>query len=223
MKSRNIIVVAILSAFIAAPVFADRFSDFMHNVEKSMRDSDDDRDSNRISNSNRVPSGGGGTRWASYDGSIPMNAVIGGQEPGRVLYICQASYDNGVHPGKVIGDRCNITFDGREIPRSNFNVLVGYGYSWKHVYGGEMPMNAVAGGYERGRPLYICQAQHGNGSHIGKVVLGVCNIGYAGAEIKKTDFRVLVRGGGGRRGADEGGSLGAAGPEGNGNFPTVED
>ena len=64
-------------------------------------------------------------RWvASRNGYIPARAVEGGYEHNKPLYICQAQFNHGIHPGKVIGHECNISWNGREIAVSRFNVLV---------------------------------------------------------------------------------------------------
>ena len=61
---------------------------------------------------------------AAANGQIPRNAVVGGQEPGRNLAICRARYNNGVHPGKVVGRNCNFGWGGREILAPTYEVLV---------------------------------------------------------------------------------------------------
>jgi len=61
---------------------------------------------------------------SSY-GNIPHHALAGGSENNQTLYICQASYQNGTHTGKIIGRNCNFGWGGREISVPNYNVLVG--------------------------------------------------------------------------------------------------
>lgn len=138
-----------------------------------------------------------GYQWRRYNGYIPANAVVGGYEPDRSLYLCQARYNDGVHPGKVVDGRCNITYAGREIPRDFFRILVGNGFHWSRANGyyNNVPMNAVPGGFENGRPLFICQGFYADGVHPGKVVAGNCNIGFAGKEIVLQNYKVLVWGG----------------------------
>ncbi len=127
------------------------------------------------------------------DGNIPRRAVVGGQEGNRILFICQSFYRGGVHPGKVVDGRCNITYGGAEIIRDRFRVLVGEGLDWRTAKYGQIPPNAVPGGFENGRPLYICHAQYGfHGVHPGKVVGDACNIGYGGQEILLRHYQVLV-------------------------------
>ncbi len=122
-------------------------------------------------------------RWQQYHGKLPYNAVIGGYEQGRVLYICQAYFNNGLHPGKVVEHRCNIGWGGKEHAIHDFKILVGTAEMlWADRYGIEA-MPAVdqfrirdhidktsiylddwypfRGGYENtGTPLVICSAQH---------------------------------------------------------------
>jgi hypothetical protein len=60
---------------------------------------------------------------ASY-GHIPMNAVAGGYEADSTLYICKARYHGGDQTGKVVGQNCNISWNGREITIPHYQVLV---------------------------------------------------------------------------------------------------
>lgn len=135
-----------------------------------------------------------GNNWFRFRGFIPAGAYPGGFENGRPLFICQAYYNNGLHPGKFVSGNCNITYAGHEIPQPPFRILMGNNYRWQRVYPGAIPANAVRGGYENGHPLYICRAHYLNGAHPGKVVGNSCNIGYAGREIVLNDYKVLVYG-----------------------------
>lgn len=132
--------------------------------------------------------------WRTYHGSIPSNAVVGGREAGRTLYICQARYMDGVHPGKLVDGRCNITWGGTEIQQKHFRILVSDNLRWRSVRDGRIPSSAIAGGGERGQPLYVCQARYSGGIHPGKVFDGSCHIGYNGRDIARPDFRILVPG-----------------------------
>ncbi|HEY9881491.1 MAG TPA: DUF3421 domain-containing protein [Leptolyngbyaceae cyanobacterium] len=60
----------------------------------------------------------------SSNGQVPETTVLGGQEPGRALYICRASYQGAMHPGKVVGSSCNIGYGGQEITLSDYDALV---------------------------------------------------------------------------------------------------
>lgn len=130
--------------------------------------------------------------WEAYRGMIPRNAVVGGEEFGRTLYVCQAPYAGGIHPGKVVDGKCNITYAGREVPQPVFHILVGKGVHWMRSYPGDMPAGMVSGGSEGGRPLFVCQARVGRSMHPGKLVGDHCNIGFDGREVEKMDYRILT-------------------------------
>lgn len=134
--------------------------------------------------------------WETYTGEIPPHAVIGGYENGRNLYICQASYRHGLHPGKIVDEYCHITYAGRDIPQTTFRILVGKGLHWVRNYPGEVLTGRVSGGHEHGSPLFICQARMGKSMYPGKIVDGACHIGFDGREIEKRDYRVLIFGNG---------------------------
>lgn len=57
-------------------------------------------------------------------GFVPKKAIKGGYEPNRNLYICQANYNGGIHPGKIVGQVCDIAWGGKEISLPQYKVLV---------------------------------------------------------------------------------------------------
>lgn len=129
--------------------------------------------------------------WEAYRGYMPPNAVVGGQEAGRNLFVCQTAFRGTIQPGKVVARRCNITYAGQEIPSPGFAVLVGQHLNWV-PFTGMIPPSAVVGGTENGQPLFVCQAYFAGGYHPGKVVAGNCNIGYGGNEVVIPDYHLLV-------------------------------
>jgi hypothetical protein len=136
---------------------------------------------------------GAGLAWVRGNGgAIPVNAVIGGQEPGRNLPVCHGSYQNGVHPGKVVAGKCNIGWGGHEIQLTNFEILTNNSAKLRWV-NGPSAAGMVIGGQEPGRSLPICRGSYQNGVHPGKVVAGKCNIGWGGKEITLQTFEVLVQ------------------------------
>jgi hypothetical protein len=59
-------------------------------------------------------------------------ALIGGQEASRILYVCRANFreysgsgstSHGKHPGKIVDGRCNFGFGGEEKSSDNFEVF----------------------------------------------------------------------------------------------------
>lgn len=141
--------------------------------------------------------------WApAANGTVPANAIIGGNESGRTLPVCRARYSNGVHPGKVVGTNCNFSYGGKEVLAPQYDVLVGNPavltqnpqlLRWIAVQGGQVPSGAFSGGNEPGRPILpICQAPYQGGVHVGKVVGVNCNFGYGGREVLSSQYAVLV-------------------------------
>ena len=122
-------------------------------------------------------------RWVSAaNGIVPSGGYVGGSEQGRRLYVCRSTYQNGTHPGKLVGRNCNIGWGGREIVLPRYEILIDTG-SFRWVRGGSVPSNAVAGGSEPGRTLYVCRASYNGGTHPGKWIAGRCNIGWGGREV----------------------------------------
>jgi hypothetical protein len=127
-------------------------------------------------------------------GDVPYGAIVGGSETGRTLYVCRGWYNNGLHPGKVVGSNCNIGWGGDEVLLDRYQVLVGdqNRVQWVDASNGDVPPHAFSGGYEPGRPdLYVCRALY-NGIHPGKIVGSNCNIGYGGKEITLNRYQVMV-------------------------------
>jgi len=146
-------------------------------------------------------------RWVNFTGQMPANAVYGGWEQnGARLAVCRCNYRGAWHPGKVVAGKCNIGYGGREYALSSFQVLTNPGglnikFAW--IKGNRLPPNAVVGGVENGRKLYVGAAYYPMnssskpGRHPGKVFWSgsqyICNIGYGGKEIVNSDqIMVLV-------------------------------
>src|SRR5947209_3893833 len=61
---------------------------------------------------------------ADKDAAIPESAVQGGHESdGTPIFICRASHQGGVHPGKVVGGRCNFAWGGQEVSVERYELL----------------------------------------------------------------------------------------------------
>jgi hypothetical protein len=135
-------------------------------------------------------------RWVpAANGVIPRGAVQGGVEAnGQPLFVCRASYNGGVHVGKVVGPNCNIGWGGAEVTLPQYEVLVGRSNRWVPASGGVTPPNAIQGGQEaNGTILFICRANYNGGVHVGKVVGTNCNIGWGGAEVTLPQYEVLTQ------------------------------
>ncbi len=126
---------------------------------------------------------------------LPPGAVIGGHQPNRPynLFICRGEYEGGMHPGKLVAGYCHIGWDGEEILLPDYQVLTSHvALQWIPASYGQIPMNAIAGGYEEDGALYICRAHYRGGYHPGKVVGQNCNFSWGGREIVTSHYQVLT-------------------------------
>jgi DM9 repeat len=133
-------------------------------------------------------------RWVdATPDHLPFDAIVGGRDAtGDLLYICRASHQNGMYPGKFRPgfQGCNIgsgigSGGGNEIAVPNFQILVppceassnGNVFRDAPVFGHEDP-NAGS------HPLFVCRANHQGNLHPGWVNPGSggCHIGYDGKE-----------------------------------------
>jgi hypothetical protein len=131
-------------------------------------------------------------RWVAVrNGQIPSNAFEGGRADGQPLYICRTQYQNGTHVGKVVNRRCNIGWGGREIVVNHFQVLVERRRAHWVRTGQNLPRGAVLAGRSPSGDLYVCRVRHENGTHIGKLFNGRCNIGWGGKELSLDNYEVL--------------------------------
>lgn len=145
--------------------------------------------------------------WIAYQGSLPDDAVSGGNERGTDLLVCRTNYKGALHPGKVVGANCNIGWGGKEIVAKNYEILTNAGgipLAWVPFIG-RIPAKAVKAGNEGSKILYVGQFTRPDGStHAGKIFGSpggyIFNYGYGGAEITvKSNFRILVEVEGGGR------------------------
>lgn len=133
--------------------------------------------------------------WRSVNkGRMPSNAIVGGEERGLLLFVCQAPFKNNLLPGKAFNGMCNVGWRGQEISLNNYRVLVGRHLDWRKARPGRLPEGAVQGGFQRGMPVYICHAAYyGKGVHPGKLEGNTCVITYGGREYDMDRYEVLVQ------------------------------
>jgi len=142
-------------------------------------------------------------KWVrGSNGNISGYTIIGGSEPGRSrLFLC-AGYMNGTfHPGKIVGQKCNFGYGGKEITKSQYYTLqvsksTLWRYKWFNASYGRIPQRdgytPLPVGKERSRTLYVCRARYKGGIHPGKLVGQNCNFGYGGREILRPNYQVLM-------------------------------
>lgn len=134
-----------------------------------------------------------GQWFSGKNGTAPADAFVGGTESDRSFPICRAPFEDGVHSGKLVGKACRVPWGGHEQEIKEYEVLVlRKNARWVASSGGRVPARAVKGGFEPGREMFVCRAQHGGGTHPGKTVESNCNIAVDGREIAKPEYEVLT-------------------------------
>jgi hypothetical protein len=143
----------------------------------------------------------------------PQQRIARGRYEGGVdadfnssLGVCRAKYKDGLHPGKIFADRCNLSWGGKEVIVDEFDVLIARSDAFWHIAPKpNMDLKpALVGGHEAdGRPLYVCVARYeegwaifksDHGHHPGKYVAGKCLFGWGGNEVASDDFYILATG-----------------------------
>jgi phospholipase C len=147
--------------------------------------------------------------WKKFNGSsFSADYVSGGEESGpNKVPICRCEYQGGIHPGKFKmngsdGINCSIGWGGKEVLVKDFEILYnddGVPLKWVEVTNGKLPENAIVGGQENGKNLYIGRVKQSedNAWHPGKVFVSngqlICNYSWRGQEIVENNkFYVLV-------------------------------
>lgn len=135
--------------------------------------------------------------------NIPRNAISGGEENGRAIYICRVYHEGGLMIGRA-GHSCEkgalIGYRSKEIDVSEYEILVGdaRAVKWVGVHGKLHPNqhNLVEGGREpSGSPQYIAQAPYHGAVYPAKACEdfgdGGCYVLHDGKEKQVKDYAVL--------------------------------
>jgi len=138
--------------------------------------------------------------------NIPFDAIVGGYEAnGQYLYLCDANYAGGIHPGKTRPgfNACDISYGGSEVYISNYRVLVPNWISFSGAvssicgYCSGTPIPISTGYDTDGTPLYICRVEY-NGAWIpGKIRTNgnACDIGVGSRELfPSANYELLING-----------------------------
>ena len=129
----------------------------------------------------------------------PAGAISGGQENDQERYVCRAPFNGGLHPGKLIGGRCNIGWGGKGYELNTYEVLTGTQDT--RLWAGRNTTKGYVGGHEAdGRPLVICVAYRKEGflglgtpsRHPGKLLAWRCNYEYGGEEVEGDNYSVIT-------------------------------
>ena len=138
-------------------------------------------------------------RWIDMaNGNVPPKAQPAGNEAnGQPLFLCRATFNGGIHPGKIRTEfgGCNVAWGGQEHKVTNYQVWVG-DLKWRADSNGNMPGNARLPGNEaNGEKLGVCRASFQGGLHPGKIrtAFGGCNIPWGGQEHMVPNYQVLIK------------------------------
>ncbi|CAN7947008.1 unnamed protein product, partial [Ixodes hexagonus] len=139
-------------------------------------------------------------QWVDCDnGSIPFNAVPGGDDGGETIFVGRAAHDGDVVPGKVVPSHscCYVSHAGAEHTHRSYQVLISNSSQlhWAPASDGELPFGAIQGGScTSGERLYIGRTSHEGTLTIGKVHPShrCLYIPYGGEEHRYSHYEVLV-------------------------------
>jgi Protein of unknown function (DUF3421) len=133
-------------------------------------------------------------------------AIVGGPgnapEPGSPMYVCRASVEGSVIPGKWVKGNCNVAFGGKEIVATQYQIA--YGEAVWQPYSGTAYGLLRTGTDSDGTPLFSCRVHYNpgfpqgdQGNQPGKLLNGACRIPYGGGELViGPPFEALYSGGG---------------------------
>lgn len=129
-------------------------------------------------------------KWVTFTGQLPKDAVQGGVASRRAIYICRGRHNQGTHTGRVIGNKCHITWGGSVVPLTRFAILTSsQPLKWQVGQNNKV----VFGGYENGQTRYICKAPFRGGIYPGKVVDNKCLIGWSNKTLAIGNYTVLTK------------------------------
>lgn len=139
---------------------------------------------------NWVPSG-------IYQG-VPANAVLAGNDAdGSPMYVGRAHHNGDQLVAKVIPSKqaAYVAYNGQEVLKQQFDILVGEGFQWIGSGNGHVPDGAVAAGRtSSGEELFIGRAHHCGALTPGKIHKshGCLYIPFGGSEVSVKSYEVLV-------------------------------
>ncbi|CAB3222313.1 unnamed protein product [Arctia plantaginis] len=140
-------------------------------------------------------------RWVSSSsrqrGILPGALLVGTDADGADIYAGRAYHEGATLPAKVIPSKsaCYISYDGEEVLKDEFEVLVSIIFTWKFSKDGLVPPDALeAGSTADGEKLYFGRVLHEGGITPGKIQPshGVCYYAFGGEERISHEYQVLV-------------------------------
>jgi hypothetical protein len=129
---------------------------------------------------------------------LPRNAIVGGRDTdGAQIFVGRAAHEGDLIPCKVIPSKqvAYVSYNGSEISKHNFEILIGSDVKWKKEKNGKIPKGAFPGGrLSSGETLYIGRGEHNQSTTVGKLHQshGCLYIPYGGKEVSLKDYEVLT-------------------------------
>ncbi|XP_055846081.1 uncharacterized protein LOC129912022 [Episyrphus balteatus] len=133
------------------------------------------------------------------DSPIPPFAVLGGYDAdGSSIYVGRAFHEGDNLPAKVVPNkRCAyVSWGGREITKTHYEILVGEDYRFISCPIDTIPQNAVrAGNTVDGEPLYVGRGMWEGSETVGKIhpTHHCLYIPFGGDEQRLESYEVLIR------------------------------
>lgn len=130
--------------------------------------------------------------------TIPPTAIFGGRDSNfSILFIGRCMHDGSLLPCKVVPNKpvARVTYNGVEIVKQTFEILLGSNSNWVACSNGNVPSNAFPGGYtKQGEVLYIGRANYNGGLLVGRVHKShrCIYVGHNGRECSLSDYEVLI-------------------------------
>lgn len=130
--------------------------------------------------------------------AIPTTAIFGGRDSNfSVLYVGRAMHLGNLLPCKVHPTRklAVVTLNGVEAEKQTYEILIGSNSKWVSASSGNVPANALPGGYtKQGEVLYIGRANHLGGLIVGRIQKShrCVYVGHGGREYSLSDYEVLI-------------------------------
>ena len=136
------------------------------------------------------------TTVSASNGAVPPDAIRGGRDDdGTDLYICNAFFMGGQHPGKLRSSfgGCDISWGGTEHVVKTYQVLVPAWSIYPPAPQTVDAFNFPAGTDINGTLLHVCRAPYLGTVQLGKTGMNwtTCNFGYGGKEILVSNYDIL--------------------------------
>ncbi|KAF6207312.1 hypothetical protein GE061_018553 [Apolygus lucorum] len=138
----------------------------------------------------------GSYEWVTSNGTIPEHAVVAGFDSDKVvLYAGRAVHEGSILPAKIKANTAHVSFVGKEIVKTEFQVLISKDTSWRPTDSNvQIPEGALQVGHDKEENvLYMGRVDHRGSKTPGKISSDGClYIPYGYEEHKYCSYEILV-------------------------------